>query len=380
MKRTVLIVQGRDKLFGGGEYSLLELVKVFNKLGIHSIVTVPKNRELARELKKIGAETVVFNPMEWIGGNRRETHEYNQDAYHLCRALGLKSYDISFVVTNSMFIPTGAFFAGMYMVPHIWYVREMGKLYKTDHSFKFDLGDKRTYEAMNTGADAFIVDTKFMKDVLISKGIDGHKIWQIYEPVVVPKFKVKKVKNKKFTCVILGRIEKMKRQLDAVKAVKILSNTKLEIIGTTVADWPESWEYGGKVLKYKHKYNLNNKIKFMGRVKNQYEHIYNADALLMCSKVEAMGRVTIEAMKLGTPVIGTNSGGTKEILKNEKTGLLYEPCSVKSLAFCIALLRTDKELRTRITKQAKIRANEVFNYRNYSFGLKLMLKHLRLIK
>ena len=48
-----------------------------------------------------------------------------------------------------------------------------------------------------------------------------------------------------------------------------------------------------------------------------------ASAFLMCSKNEALGRVTIEAMFAGCPVLGRNSGGTKELIRHGTNGYLY---------------------------------------------------------
>ena len=41
---------------------------------------------------------------------------------------------------------------------------------------------------------------------------------------------------------------------------------------------------------------------------------------LMCSECEAFGRVTVEAMRAGLPVCGTNAGGTPEIIEPASTG------------------------------------------------------------
>jgi len=50
-----------------------------------------------------------------------------------------------------------------------------------------------------------------------------------------------------------------------------------------------------------------------------------ADALVMNSQElgENFGRVTIEAMAFKLPVLGTNAGGTPEIVENGVTGLLH---------------------------------------------------------
>ena len=42
---------------------------------------------------------------------------------------------------------------------------------------------------------------------------------------------------------------------------------------------------------------------------------------------ESFGYVIIESLAFGTPVIASNIGGIKEIIKNEYNGLLFEPGS-----------------------------------------------------
>lgn len=46
--------------------------------------------------------------------------------------------------------------------------------------------------------------------------------------------------------------------------------------------------------------------------------------MLMCSKDEAFGLVTVESMLARLPVIGRNRGATAEIIENGKTGFLYD--------------------------------------------------------
>ena len=51
--------------------------------------------------------------------------------------------------------------------------------------------------------------------------------------------------------------------------------------------------------------------------------LLQADAALMCSSNEAMGRVTAEAMSACLPVIGYDHAGTAELIEHETHGLLY---------------------------------------------------------
>ncbi len=62
-------------------------------------------------------------------------------------------------------------------------------------------------------------------------------------------------------------------------------------------------------------------IPFVDDVKASFAQ---ATAFLMCSEFEGMGRVTIEAMFYGCPVIARNSGGSADILENRRTGFLFD--------------------------------------------------------
>ena len=77
-----------------------------------------------------------------------------------------------------------------------------------------------------------------------------------------------------------------------------------------------------------------------------------ADVALMCSRAEAFGRVTVEAMKASLPVCGTDSGGTPEIVIDGVNGLLFEPGSSASLASALVRLEADENFRETLARGA----------------------------
>lgn len=56
------------------------------------------------------------------------------------------------------------------------------------------------------------------------------------------------------------------------------------------------------------------------------------DCFVMASNAETFGMVTIEAMANGTQILGSNSGGTPEILQQGKLGLLFEKLNIDDLS------------------------------------------------
>jgi len=69
---------------------------------------------------------------------------------------------------------------------------------------------------------------------------------------------------------------------------------------------------------------------------------------------EPFGRIAIEAMAAGKPVIGSDIGGISETLKD--AGVLVEPGDVDELRSALKKLLEDKNLRTKISMKAKKRA------------------------
>lgn len=70
--------------------------------------------------------------------------------------------------------------------------------------------------------------------------------------------------------------------------------------------------------------------------------------ILVCSKVEAMGRVTAEAMAAGKPVISYTNEGALELIEHEVKGLLYSS-GAEELANCMLRLMEDQSLLRRIS-------------------------------
>ncbi|NHC40336.1 glycosyltransferase family 1 protein [Bacillus sp. MM2020_1] len=74
--------------------------------------------------------------------------------------------------------------------------------------------------------------------------------------------------------------------------------------------------------------------------------VYSAsDLLVFPSPTETFGNVVLESLASGTPVIGANSGGVKDIIHSGVTGILCKPGQVREFRDAIVQLLTNDELR-----------------------------------
>jgi len=159
---------------------------------------------------------------------------------------------------------------------------------------------------------------------------------------------------------LVGRINEFKGQYLLIEAMKELIskdlNIKAFIVGNAMDD-----SYLETLKTKLTKFNLNDSVKFLGFTKEPNKFMQACDVILMTSKNETFGLVTIEAMQNGTCVIGANSGGVLEIIDDNETGLLFENSNVTSLSSKIETLYNNKELRDKLALGGQKKAKECFN-------------------
>jgi glycosyltransferase involved in cell wall biosynthesis len=95
--------------------------------------------------------------------------------------------------------------------------------------------------------------------------------------------------------------------------------------------------------------DLEQNVTFVGLLPSkEYLTLLNSvDVLILPSRGDALAGVFIEAMALGKPIIATNTGGTPEIIKEGRNGVLVEP-EPDQIAGAILYLYRNEDLRKKI--------------------------------
>jgi len=107
----------------------------------------------------------------------------------------------------------------------------------------------------------------------------------------------------------------------------------------------------GDVTPYREmavRYGVDKYIHFAGHRSDIPELMYGADIFVLSSIDEGLPNVVLEAMAVGTAVVASDAGGTKEILTDGENGYVVPVKSAVALADKIELLLADESLRTRI--------------------------------
>jgi glycosyltransferase involved in cell wall biosynthesis len=108
------------------------------------------------------------------------------------------------------------------------------------------------------------------------------------------------------------------------------------------------------------RYNLSAKVKFLDLDANHFLDLL--DILIVPSSKEGFGYSAVEGFLKGVPVLGFNTGGLAEIIKDGENGFLFYRYNSSSLAVKLKEIIDNPELREKIMQQALVSVND-FSYK-----------------
>jgi len=155
------------------------------------------------------------------------------------------------------------------------------------------------------------------------------------------------------TVVYVGRMEKRKGTLDLLHAVpRVLAHirdARFVLIGGDRPHCPGERTHA-QYLADEFPAEVRQRVELLGRLPQSDvdRWVQSADVFVAPSLYESFGLVFPEAMRWGTPVIGTRVGGIPEIVTDGKTGLLVAAQQPGELAAAIVRVLTDRDLRERL--------------------------------
>lgn len=251
----------------------------------------------------------------------------------------------------------------------------MGKFYKEFFKKKLLVSTHAIYEidknsatakriaAILNSADKILTLSKGSEDELISFGVDRGKIgfydhWvnlESFRPLDKMEFRNKLgLKVSDFVVLFVGRLIEKKGTRVLTEVAKKLPEVKFVFVGLG----PDAG-----LLTIAAKENKN--ILFLGKIVNdQLYKIYNA-ADLFCipsQYEEGFGRVNMEAVACGLPVVGSNKGGIPKAL-DSSVSILVDP-TVENLKNAIDKLHKDKKSFAKLQGHARSYAEEKFGEDN----------------
>jgi glycosyltransferase involved in cell wall biosynthesis len=192
------------------------------------------------------------------------------------------------------------------------------------------------------GIERVLVVSEYMQRMLLKQGIASVCIPNatvLPEPVAL--------NPKSLTLLYAGRLERLKGVQYLLEALPVvrreIPGVRLVVAGT--GTYTEALQACAQTL------GVADVVEWVGHVDQRVLYdLYAQSAVVVVPSIwpEPFGKVGIEAMGVGRPVVASDVGGIREWLLNGVTGYVVPPCDAGALSEKIIDLLSDAELRIRM--------------------------------
>lgn len=371
-----------DGTVGGSYFSLLFLVSGLDRDRFEPVVVFRRENDLIDRYRDSGVEVVVIPPQKPVTfGLGRQAIDYSRwlapifvirrginflngliwDAIKL--AWWLRKQGADLVHLNNSVTRTHSWMlaARMLRIPCVTHERGMNTRYCTVTLY------------LAPRLSRVICISNAVKDNLVTHNVTRDNLVLIYNAIdpdsYRPALSPDQVKRQLTIGVnvpvigMVGNIRAWKGQDIVVTAVAQLRSKYPDIVCVFVGQATDfDQPFLQRLKRLANELGVENNLRFTGYQNNVADYTSIMDVVIHASiDPEPFGRVLIEAMSLGKPVVGARAGAVPEILDDPNCGLTFPPGDDVALARAIDRLLADPMLARKIGEAAQLRVRQQFD-------------------
>jgi len=379
--RTILFVECGRSGYGGSFHSLYQTVKCLDREKYKCNVVFFNKTVFYEKLARIGTECYYINDVMFSDGRRWQKYMLGKLNGFLLRYLPLLSVWCEYIIhlntilkiikigrrknidlihlNNQMVLNfMGVFVAKFLSIPCVSHLRTFNSYGLNNSKISYSRKIMIYYIAISAQ----------IKQHWVEKGLDTKKIDAIYnvyqssDDDALPDNDILSISEYDgYKIIFAGRLIECKGIPFLVKGFEQIINNninaKLFLVG--------AGEEENKLKEYISELNLKQHVVFLGYKTNPQAFIRKADLLVLPSSEEGFGRVLLEAMDVGIPVIGTRIGGIPEIIEHGINGLLVDYGDIEALKNSIIKILKNNSLREKIIQGGYGTINSKFRVETY---------------
>jgi glycosyltransferase involved in cell wall biosynthesis len=371
--KRLLVVHSSAELYGS-DRSLLDFVSL-QQGGFDITVLVPEDGPLCALLRKAGARVVIGEvckvQRDMLGprGLLRTLAATWRAVRDIRRLAGERPFDL--VYTNTVAVFAGAVYALLARRPHVWHIREILAGSPTL---------SRGFRAIVSALSRVIIcnSSQTLDWIAMPRSRERCRVVWNGVAVAAPQGRREGERRQRgwtddtVVFALAGRLNAWKGQPVALEAFERVHAA----LGGQVALWLVGSPFAGQdhfeqALKTQIEASPAGGATWLEAFRPDVEAVWEAaDVVLVPStEPEPFGRVAIEAMAFGRPVIAAAHGGLLDIVTDGDSGLLVAPRDAGALAEAMQRLAADAGLRARLGELARTRQQQVFSVDAYVQGV-----------
>jgi glycosyltransferase involved in cell wall biosynthesis len=175
-----------------------------------------------------------------------------------------------------------------------------------------------------------------------------------------------KIPERAFIVGTVGRLSAVKGHFEFLQAAKLSCLENPDFHFVLVGEGPQA----SRLKSWVHENGIQDRVTFLGYQEDVYKILSMYDLFVLPSLYEGFGISVLEAWAMKLPVVATAVGGVKEVVENEKDGLLVPPSNAGAMKNAIEWMKNNPEaaqkmgeagyekLKDRFTNQKMVEAHQ----------------------
>lgn len=319
---------------GGAERTTLARVRQLREYhDVAVTVVLPHDGPLQQELSACGARAIILDAGWWCEFDRTRLVG---SATTLQRALHERAEEFAtdVVMSVSLTIPWGALAASLLRVPHLWSLHETGAY------LPFVLPMEQIVGVIDEASNAVIVVSQAVRRAVAAIGDEKVSVVHPYIPEIEPPAGERaRPEWPRPRVIVAGTKAAQKGQEDAIKAVAVLGARGRAVDVAVIGPAPAAED--ARLIALAEELGVSERVHIDGFRADVHDLIASADLVVDPTRNGGWGRVIVEAMQVGTPIVATRSGGAVELCQDGTYGVEYTPGDATDLARAIELVLDD---------------------------------------
>jgi glycosyltransferase involved in cell wall biosynthesis len=342
---------------GGAEISLLTLMHALDRERYRPLLVTSGEGQLAEEARRYGIP-IAIQEFPWF----RKRYPWRYPASILRLAFTLRRSRAALVHTNCDHCLRYVMRAcQLCRLPYVSHVRDFVRAWFQPANLL----------ALNR-ASAVVANSQAVATACIEAGVAPARVRVIYNPVDVALYQQAGDIDRRqiriafglpadaFIVGIVGQIQASKGHGELLEAAPqvfaAIPNAHFAVVGEAFT--AETRAFKDQLLRSATEGDFADRVHFLGFRRDVPTVMHALDVLAVPSWSESFGRVVVEGLAAGCPVISTNAGGIPEIISDGVTGLLITPQDPHVLAEAILRLATNPSLREQFRRIGPSRAQD----------------------
>lgn len=353
MNKNVLFIHHVSCLAGAERY-LISLIEALDK-GYQVFFICQEPGPLSEKLINLGVTVKYLRLGAW------------RKLSHLPTNLGTlktiidfcKQHHIDLICSNNYRVSSYAIWPAKFLgIPSITIIQDFIPRHKL---WKFNTFQSDCLITVSNSI-AVAVSQYFSKKIVnIYNGIDLASLRKHSKPTDVLREEFPVLKGKKIVGMV-AHIIPLKGHKVFLQSLQGIAKHFNDVMLVIIGDSPNEQQLSLEDIKtFARSLNLEDRVVFTGARSDVLDLMKSFNILVHPSYKEAFGRVIMEAMALGVPVVATACGGPEEIIEDGKSGFLIPIGDERQLANRVEMLLQDQEKIKLIGLNGQKRIAEYFS-------------------